>query len=106
MAAHNITLLSYLPLCGQCDGSDGYELINGSLVTEIGKKYHKSGAQVSIRWLVQSGVPAIPRSKKFEYTQQDISIFDFALSAEDMAALDGAVRPKPADGPAADCGIP
>jgi diketogulonate reductase-like aldo/keto reductase len=43
MKTHNITLLSYLPLCGQCDGSDGFELINGTMVTAIGKTHNKSG---------------------------------------------------------------
>ena len=46
MRANNITLLSYLPLCGQCDGADGHALINGSLVSSIGAKHGKSGAQV------------------------------------------------------------
>ena len=106
MVANNITLLSYLPLCGQCDGADGHALINGSLVSGIGAKHGKSGAQVSIRWLVQSGVPAIPRSKDPAFTAQDLDVFDFELDAVDMAALNAATSPKPADGPAADCPFP
>jgi diketogulonate reductase-like aldo/keto reductase len=106
MAENNITLLSYLPLCGQCDGSDGFKLINGTMVTNIGKKYGKSGAQVSIRWLIQSGVPAIPRSRNPAYTKEDIDVFSWTLSANDMATLNVAARPLPADGPKADCGIP
>ena len=75
-------------------------------MTEISKKYNKSGAQVSIRWLVQSGVPAIPRSKKYSYTYDDIDVFDFQLTTSDMNALNSAQSPKPADGPKADCVIP
>ena len=67
MVENNITLLSYLPLCGQCEGFEAYELINGSLVTGIGANHNKTGAQVSIRWLVQSGVPAIPRSTNAQH---------------------------------------
>ena len=50
MVQHNITLLSFLPLCGQCE--DRFELINGSLVSEIATKYGRSGAQVALKWLV------------------------------------------------------
>lgn len=106
MAAHNVTLLSYLPLCGQCDGAGRFELINGSLVSTIGAKYGKSGSQVSIRWLVQSGVPAIPRSKNPVHTRENRDVFDFELDAADMGALSAATSPKPADGPTADCIYP
>ena len=107
MAASNITLLGYLPLCGQCDGADGSALINGTLVSGIAAKHGKrSGAQVSIRWLVQSGVPAIPRSRQPAFTAQDLDVFDFELDATDMAALNAATSPAPDDGPKADCVFP
>jgi len=41
--AHGITYESFSPLCGPCDGSDHWELINGTLVTSIGAKYNKTG---------------------------------------------------------------
>jgi hypothetical protein len=41
--ARGITYESFSPLCGPCDGSDKYELINGTLVTSIGAKYNKTG---------------------------------------------------------------
>jgi hypothetical protein len=53
------------PNASLCTGR--YELINGSLVTDIGAAHNKSGAQVAIRWLVQSGVPAIPRSTNAQH---------------------------------------
>ncbi len=49
-----ITYESFSPLCGPCGTT---ELIDGDLVTSIGKKYGKSGAQVSLRWQVQNGIP-------------------------------------------------
>ena len=107
MAANNITLLGYLPLCGQCDGADDSALINGTLVSGIAAKHgKKSGAQVSIRWLVQSGVPAIPRSKNPAHTAEDLDVFDFELDAADMQALNAATSPAAADGPKADCIYP
>ena len=61
---------------------------------------------MSIKWLVQSGVPAIPRSKNPVHTQEDLDVFDFLLSLDEMDQLNAARSPKPADGPAADCPIP
>lgn len=53
----------------------------------IGKKYGKSVAQVALRWLLQRGVIIIPKSTHIERMQQNIDIFDFELSAEDMAEI-------------------
>lgn len=61
------------------------------VLTEIGKKYGKSAAQVALRWNVQRGVVVIPKSTHRERMEQNISIWDFSLSQEDMdriAALD------------------
>lgn len=61
------------------------------LLSEIGKKYGKSAAQVALRWNVQRGVVVIPKSTHRERMEQNISIWDFSLSQEDMdriAALD------------------
>lgn len=53
----------------------------------IGKKYGKSVAQVALRWLIQRDVIIIPKSVHVERMQQNIDIFDFELSQEDMAAI-------------------
>lgn len=61
------------------------------LLSEIGKKYGKSAAQVALRWNVQRGVVVIPKSTHRDRMEQNISIWDFSLSQEDMdriAALD------------------
>ena len=52
MKARGVTYESFSPLCGPCAGSDAKELITGELVTSIGKKYGKSGAQVALKWQV------------------------------------------------------
>ena len=54
------------------------------LLSEIGKKYGKSAAQVALRWNVQRGVVVIPKSTHRERMEQNISIWDFSLSQEDM----------------------
>lgn len=59
---------------------------NPTLV-EIGEKYGKSSAQVALRFLLQSDVVVIPKSTHKERMEQNISVFDFTLSDEDMAAI-------------------
>ena len=53
----------------------------------IGRKYGKSVAQVALRWLIQRGVIIIPKSVHVERMEQNLDIFDFELSADDMAAI-------------------
>ncbi len=55
----------------------------------IGKKYGKSVAQVALRWLIQRDVIIIPKSVHVERMQQNLDIFDFELSQDDMAAIAG-----------------
>ena len=55
----------------------------------IGKKYGKSVAQVPLRWLIQRDVIIIPKSVHVERMQQNLDIFDFELSQDDMAAIAG-----------------
>lgn len=61
------------------------------VLTEIGRKYGKSAAQVALRWNVQRGVVVIPKSVHKDRMEQNLDIWDFMLSEEDMkkiAALD------------------
>lgn len=53
----------------------------------IGKKYGKSVAQVALRWLIQRGVIIIPKSVHVERMQQNLDIYDFTLSDDDMARI-------------------
>jgi len=58
------------------------------LVAELGEKYGRSAAQVTLRWHVQHGVNIIPKSSKKERIESNAQIFDFQLSDEDMAKID------------------
>lgn len=53
----------------------------------IGRKYGKSVAQVALRWLIQRDVIIIPKSVHVERMEQNINLFDFSLSDEDMAQI-------------------
>lgn len=62
-------------------------IFNNELLSSIAHKYNKSVAQVIICWLTQRGVVAIPKSVRKERMAENINIFDFELSVEDMQAI-------------------
>ena len=67
------------------------DVFNVPVLKEIGEKYGKSTGQIMLRWLLQRDVIVIPKSVKKERMRQNIDVFDFELTAEDMdriAALD------------------
>ena len=55
---------------------------------QLAEKYHRSPAQIILRWNVQSGVVVIPKSVHRERIVENAAIFDFTLAAQDMALLD------------------
>lgn len=57
------------------------------VLTAIGQKYGKSAAQVALRWNVQRGVVVIPKSVHKERIEQNMNIWDFQLSDEDMVEI-------------------
>ena len=57
------------------------------VLTAIGEKYGKSAAQVALRWNVQRGVVVIPKTTHRDRMEQNIDIWDFSLSDEDMAEI-------------------
>ncbi len=67
------------------EGSHG--IFTHPVLTEIGRKYGKSAAQVALRWNVQRGVTVIPKSVHSERMEQNLDIWDFQLSGEDMAEI-------------------
>ena len=67
------------------EGSHG--IFTHPVLTAIGQKYGKSAAQVALRWNVQRGVTVIPKSVHKERMEQNINIWDFTLSDEDMAEI-------------------
>lgn len=62
-------------------------LFQNEILLAIGAKHQKSVAQVILRWLVQRGIIALAKSTRKERMLENISVFDFELSAEDLAAL-------------------
>ena len=64
-----------------------YGIFTHPVLSEIGRKYGKSAAQVALRWNVQRGVTVIPKSVHKERMEQNLDIWDFQLSGEDMAQI-------------------
>ena len=60
------------------------DMFTNPILSEIGKKYNKSTAQVILRWLIQRNVVVIPKSVHKERMIENFNIFDFELSADDM----------------------
>ena len=77
---HGMALVAYCPIArGKVPGADVLE--------RIGKAHHKTAAQVSLRYLVQRGVAAIPRTSNPEHMKANLDIYDFELNAAEMAEL-------------------
>lgn len=62
-------------------------LFEDPVLAAIGQKYGKTPAQVILRWHLQRGVVVIPKSTHIERMRQNLDVFDFTLSGEDMAAI-------------------
>ncbi len=77
---HGMAVVAYCPIArGKVPGADALE--------RIGKAHGKTAAQVSLRYLVQRGVCAIPRTATPAHLKQNMEVFDFALSDAEMAEL-------------------
>lgn len=81
---NGIIVEAYTPIARYDD-----RLVRLPLLKKLEKKYNKSFIQIILRWHVQNGVIPLVRSMSKEHQLENISIFDFELSAEDMALIDG-----------------
>ena len=76
-------MMAWYPLGGQ--GADG--IVKSDVLAGIGAKYGKTAAQVALRWLTQRDIVAIPKSSHKERMAQNLDVFDFMLTDEDMAQI-------------------
>lgn len=89
---NSIAVESWSPIGGPGGGGGKSNtetpLLELSVLKEIGTKYKKTAAQVVIRWHLQSGLIVIPKSVHAERIKENIDVFDFELSDEDMKQID------------------
>lgn len=64
-----------------------HNFFENEVLSEIGKKYNKSVAQVTLRWMIQRDIVVIPKSVTPSRMKQNFEVFDFELSAEDMVQI-------------------
>lgn len=67
------------------EGRGGFS--ENPVLEAVGAKHGKTVAQTALRFLIQSGVAAIPKSRHLERMRENLEVFDFTLDAEDMDAL-------------------
>ena len=83
LAEHGTRMMAWGPLGGE--GADG--VVRNGVLASIGEGYGKTAAQVALRWLTQRGIVAIPKSTHVERMRQNLDIFDFTLSEEEMRKI-------------------
>ena len=79
--AHGIALVAYCPLARA-------QKLNDARLRKIAAKHGKTAAQVMVRWILQHGVAAIPKSSRPERIAENANVFDFTLTDQDMTQLD------------------
>ena len=84
---HGMALVAYSPIARGRIKSD-------QTLAEIGHAHHKTPAQICLRWLVQQNVSAIPRTSRVERLSENIEIFDFELTEDEMAMISALASPK------------
>lgn len=71
----------------------------GSLIKEptfqkIGKKHGKSGGQIILRWIIQKGIPVIPKASSESHLKENLAVFDFSLTPAEMEEIDSLNKNK------------
>ena len=77
---HDMAVVAYSPIAKG-------RIKNDETLTAIGAAHGKTAGQVSLRWLIQQNVAAIPRTARIERLSENIDIFDFTLSDDEMARI-------------------
>lgn len=80
--AHGTELIAYRPF------GKGQLTEIEPLFKEIGQKHGKTAGQVILRWLIQKGIPVVPKASSGKHLRENFNIFDFSLDHREMAALD------------------
>jgi 2,5-diketo-D-gluconate reductase A len=81
-AQHGIVTQSWSPIGGQ-----GNDVLGEPVVTEVAERHGRTPAQVVLRWHMELGLTTVPKSGDPVRLGQNLDIFDFALSADEVAAI-------------------
>lgn len=83
---HGIVTESWSPL------GRGNDMLVNEILTKIAKSHKMTSSQVILRWHIQHGAVPIPKATSREHQLENINIFDFSLTVEEMAAIDSLSR--------------
>ena len=89
LTSEGMVIQAWYPL-----GHGDRNLIEEPLFTRLAGKYHKSNAQIILRWHLQSGNIVIPGSKNPDHIRDNFDLFDFELTGEEMEEIGGLNRNK------------
>ena len=89
LAKADMVIQAWYPL-----GHGDKALLEEPVFARLAEKYGKSNAQIILRWHVQSGNIVIPGSKNPDHIKANVDLFDFALTAEEMAEIGGLDQEK------------
>lgn len=92
-ADRDVVTQSWSPIGGAIlrhaeDPSTAENVLTDPTIVELAAKHHKTPAQIVLRWHIDHGLSAIPKSVRPQRIAENIDIFDFALSADEIAAID------------------
>ena len=76
-------------------GHGSTKLLGEPVFAELAAEYGKSPAQIILRWHIQSGFVAIPKSTDARHIEENFDVYDFALTDQDMARVDALDRDRP-----------
>jgi len=79
---YNTKIIAWSPLT-----QGNVDFFKNPLLVEIASKYQKAVAQIALRWLIQRGIIVIPKSTHRNRMEQNLDIFGFELSDEDMSRI-------------------
>ena len=86
---HGIHMQAYSPL-----GDNASALIDGPILEKIGNAHNKSSVQVALSWIWQNNVPVVTKSTKLAHLKDDINIFDFKFTNDEMKQLNSQTKPS------------
>jgi 2,5-diketo-D-gluconate reductase A len=88
-AAHDVRIESWGPL-----GQGKYDLFGAPAVADAAKAHGKTPAQAVLRWHLQKGFIVFPKSVRRERLEENLDVFDFELTADEIAAIDAMDQPN------------
>ncbi len=83
-AEHGIITQSWSPI-----GGEGVHVLQKGVIVDLAERYGRTPAQIVLRWHMELGLTAVPKSSDPERLAENLDIFDFSLTSEDVAAISG-----------------